>query len=144
MGKPWQQPGRPDIGEETDADLRHREYASLARHAMRSVQPVPDSAAHDEPIDQCDIRLRKPLDALVEDIFLAPEGQLRRMVAGSTLLVELADVAPRAKRTTAGGDDDARNGRVAFEVIQRTRDRANHSQGQRVERAWTIEDNEPC
>jgi hypothetical protein len=39
------------------------------------------------------------------------------MVAGSTLLVELADVAPGAKRATAGGDDDARNGRVTFEVV---------------------------
>ncbi len=67
--------GRPDIREEADADLGHREEVAVARNAVAAMQGDADAAAHDDAVDQRDIGLRIALDAGVEDVFLAPEGE---------------------------------------------------------------------
>ena len=109
-----QQTGRADIREEPNADLRHGEYAALARHAKGAVHRKPDAAAHNDAVDKCYKGFRISFDASVEDVFFTPEGQLRGVIARPALIVQLADIAARAERSPAcAGDDDAFDCRIA-------------------------------
>ncbi len=67
-----QEPGRPDVGKEADADLRHREHEAVAGDAMRAVHRNADAAAHDDAVDQRHVGLAITLDPGVERVFLAP------------------------------------------------------------------------
>ena len=101
MGKPRQQIARADIGKEPDADLGHGEGEAFPSDQMRAMRRNADAAAHDNAVDQRDIGLGIALDAAVEQIFLAPEGQLRGMIARPALIVEKADVAAGAEGAPA-------------------------------------------
>src|SRR5579863_9855649 len=99
-----------------------------------------DAAAHDDAVDERDIGLRIALDAAVEDVFLAPEGELGGVIAGPALFVEKADVAARAKGAPArAGHDHADDAIIFLELIERRGDRANHPEVERVQRLWPIE-----
>ena len=98
---PRQEPGRADVGEKSDADLRHRERKAVAGDAMRAVHRKADAAAHDDAVDQRDIGLGIVLDDGVEDIFLAIERQHLVVPAGGAGIIERADIAARRERPAA-------------------------------------------
>ena len=50
--------GRADIGKEADPDLGHGEEVALAGDPVGAVQGHTDPAAHDDAVDEGDIRLR--------------------------------------------------------------------------------------
>ncbi len=106
MGEPGQEKRSPDVGEKADADLRHGENEAFARDAMRRVDRDADAPAHHDAVDQRDDGLRIGPDAPVELIFLAPERELLRVVAGAAELVEMTDVAAGAERLLARAADD--------------------------------------
>ena len=58
-----QEPGRPDVGKEADADLGHGEDEPVAGDAMGAVHRYADAAAHDDAVDQRHVGLAVALDA---------------------------------------------------------------------------------
>ena len=89
----------------------------------------PTPAAHHDAVDQRDIGLGIALDAAVQLVFLAPERQLRGVVASPALFVDQSDVAAGAEGAPARArDDHARDALVALERIERLGDHAHHRQ----------------
>ena len=141
MGQPRQKKARPDIGEKADADFRHGEGEMIARDKPGAMRGDADAAAHHNAVDQRDIGLGVSLDAAVQLVFLAPEGQLRGMVASPALLIEPANVAARAKGPPTGArHDDSRDGIVALPGVERRGNGAHHAQIERVEGLGPVED----
>ena len=89
-----------------------------------------DAAAHHDAVDRRDIGLGIALDAPVQPIFLAPEGELGVMVAGPAVLVEAPDVPARAEGAPPGPTDHhAGDGVVALPGVERFRDALAPSAG---------------
>ena len=74
-----QQVAAADIGKEADADLRHGELRIFGHHPVRAVERNADAAAHDDAVDQRDIRFRIARDLGVQPVFVGEE--LDRRVA---------------------------------------------------------------
>ena len=60
--QPRQKPGRADIREKSDPDLRHGEAEAVAGDPVRAMDREPDAAAHHDPVDDRDIGLAIALD----------------------------------------------------------------------------------
>ena len=99
-----------------------------------------DPAAHDDAVDQRDIRLLVPLDDAVEPIFLAPEDQCLLEATVLSDIVELPDIAAGAERLAARALDhhqlDRRVGRPRDKL---GRQNADHAYGHGVQRFWPVE-----
>ena len=144
MGEPRQEVRSADVGKQADADLGHGEDEAFARDAMRRVDRDADAPAHHDAVDQRDDRLRIGLDAAIELIFLAPEGELLCVVAGAAEIVQMTDVAAGAERLLArAADDDPRDAADRAPTRRaRPRSAANHGQRQRVERLRPVQDDD--
>src|SRR5262249_57942229 len=100
-GQARQEPGRADVGEEADADLRHGELETVARDPVRAVDRHADAAAHDDAVDQRDVWLGVMLDRRVERVLVAPEVERLLVLSGTPEIVEPAQVAARRERPLA-------------------------------------------
>ena len=141
--KTRQKPGRADVGEKADADLRHREDETLAGDRMRGVHRETDAPAHHDAVHQGDDRFRIGLDPPIELIFLTPKGQLGVMIARAAELVEAPDVSAGAKGPLARAEkDDPVDGAVPLPFVERGRNQPDHGQGQGVQRLGAVEHND--
>ncbi len=112
-GKPRKGIDPADIREEADADLGHREQVAPAAGPIATVERHADAAAHHDPVDQRDIRLRVAMDQRIELVFLTPEGQRLVALSRQAEIVEAADVAAGAEGLLAGSrDHHPRAGRI--------------------------------
>src|SRR5258708_10173581 len=68
-----EQPGAADIGEESEADLRHRELGPLSDNAMAAMRRKPDAAAHYDAVHEGHIGFWEFGDARIENVFFAPQ-----------------------------------------------------------------------
>ena len=92
-----------------------------------------DPAAHDQPVDQRNIRLRIALDVGVETIFLAVEGGEGGR-AGKAKGMERPDIAAgRESAGTIGANGDMRHGPVVGPGCELAVNPAHHLQRQGVE-----------
>ena len=87
MGEPRQKVCSANVGKQADADFGHGEYEAFACDAMRRVYRDADTPTHHNAVYECDNRFRIGLDAAIELIFLAPEGELLCMIAGAAEIV---------------------------------------------------------
>ena len=107
---------------------------------MRAVQGKPGTAAHHDPAHQGEIGLGIEFDAAIEPVFLTPEAELFGMTSGLAKVIQNPDVAARTKSlVTHTPDDDAVDPCVILPPVQRGRNLAHHSQGQRVECLGAVE-----
>ena len=110
---------------------------------MRAVHRHADAAAHDDAVDQRDIRLAVVLDRRVERIFVAPELQRLVVAAGLAEIVEMADIAAGREGALAGGlDHDARDRRVVGPGVKLRAQRQHHRMGDGIERLRPVERDE--
>src|SRR6266852_1869508 len=101
-----QEPGRPNIGKEADADFGHGEPEPVARYAMRAVDRDADAAAHDDAVDQCHIGFTVVFDAGIERIFCAKEIERLLVTPGVSEVIERAQIAARREGSPAVGGYD--------------------------------------
>jgi hypothetical protein len=121
-----------DVGEEADADLRHGEQRVLRHDPVRAVEGNANAAAHDDAVDQRDVRLGKACDPGVQPVLVGEEPD--RRVAGQAGLVDIEDIAARRERPALAADDDQRDARVALPGVERGVERTHHAVSHRVER----------
>lgn len=94
----------------------------------------PDAAAHDDAIDQRDVRLRVTLDDAVEPVFLAIEIRGQSSSLGSSGIVKSADIAAGTEGPlTRALNHDATHGRIAGPGAQLRVQRAHHAEGQGIQ-----------
>src|ERR1043165_1484064 len=107
---------------------------------MRAVHRDPDAAAHDDTVDQRDIRLGIALDVHIERIFVAPERQHLLLAPCAPKFIERPNVAAGGKCPLAlRPDDHARDRRIALPCLKLARERAHHLARHRIERLGPIE-----
>ena len=144
MRKARQHMSRAHIGEETDDRLGHGEQIAVAGHAIGAMHRDSDAAAHADAVDQRHEWLRERRDAQVEAILVAPEVELRGVVAGSSEIMHQPDVAAGTEGPVARAvDDDAFDRRVSLEPVQRLGHGRDHRGCQSIERTRPVESDEP-
>jgi hypothetical protein len=95
-----QEIGAADIGEEPDAGLGHGEDQPFGRHPVAAVHRHADAPAHDDAVDQRDVRLGKALDQRVQHVLAAKEPEHLGVLRPAPV-IERADVAAGAERLVA-------------------------------------------
>ena len=134
-----QQPGAADVGKETDTDFRHPHLGLVVDDTMAAVRRKPGAAAHHQPVHICNIGLREACDAVVENVFLAPEHRAEIALLARAV-VKSANVTTGAQPAlTRAFQHDQRDGRIGLKRIQRAVHVAGHFQRQRIDRLRTIE-----
>jgi hypothetical protein len=130
-----QQTGAADVRHETDSAFRHGDLRAVARDPMAAMPAEPDTAAHDETVQEADDRLGVFGQLGVEAVFVAPELASVFMVARFAGAVERGDVAARAEGAFALGiQQDQVDGIVVAPAVQRGLGFEAHLVGQRIER----------
>ena len=138
--KAWQGIGCPHIGEEPNADLRHREEIALARNPMGAMQGHADSTTHDDAIDEGNVRLGIALDEDVELVLLSPERECLIACARLQELSQPPDVSSGAEGLLARAlDDDPGNGWIVYPSLKGLAHAAHHGEGQGIEGARAVE-----
>ncbi|KAH0440131.1 hypothetical protein KCU90_g2902, partial [Aureobasidium melanogenum] len=137
-----QKPRRANVGQEADARFRHRDLAALRDNAQPRPLTEPHAAAHRNTVEQGDHRLRKPVQRIVEPVFVDE----KRQPAAIAILrepVHLAHVAARAKtfgaRAFQHEGNDAVVGTAMFDQYGKL---AHHCMRQRIERGRPVQRND--
>ena len=134
-----QQKGAADIRKEPEADFGHREFCLFGHDAMAAMGRQPDAAAHHDAVHEGDIGFWEPGDAVVEDIFLAPQD-LAEIALDLRTLIQGPDVAAGAQAALAGAfQKNQANRRIGLEVVERLVDVATHLQRHGVDRLRPVE-----
>ena len=125
--------GCADVGQQPDTGFRHGGHDVFAHNAVAAVDGNPDTAAHDDPVYQADIRLGKFGDGKVHGIFDVEElaRSDRVLLAGSA---DLNDVSAGTKGALAfGGHDNGVNRIVGRPFVKVPVHTEAHGLGQRIE-----------
>ena len=88
-----------------------------------------DAAAHDDAVDERDIRFAIALDLGVERVFLPEIFERFVMATGTTEIVEGAQIPAGGEGApTIGGDDHTGDRGIAFPPGQLLRERTHHGE----------------
>src|SRR5262249_52824580 len=124
-----QEPRRANVGEKTDADLRHRERELVAGNAMGAVHRDADAATHHDTVDERHIRLAIALDARAKRILLAKIAEQLIEASSAAEVIERAQIP--ARREGAGiarGNDHPADGGICLPFGELSRELTHHGQ----------------
>jgi hypothetical protein len=99
-GRARQYVGAADVGDQTDAHLRHGHLRGVGDDAVAAVCADADAAAHHDAVHQRDVRLRIARDAAVHHVLVPPEPPVEALVATGAV-VNRDDVAAGAQAAFA-------------------------------------------
>ena len=141
-GAAIQKTRRPDIGEEADAGLRHREKCALGGDAVAAVDRYAGAAAHRDPVDDREIRFGEAMNPPDQLVFFTKKdrGQVRVAADPAPRLIDRAHIAAGAECPVAGAaDDHGIYRRVGGPVAQCRVDASVIVEGQRIERLRPVD-----